>query len=347
MKKHLQYPINHYLQKPFLQIILIMMVVCFGIQNPVLAQVDPHFSQYYIQPMAMNPALTGAIDGEYRVSAIWRTAYGNSLLTKGLSAEAVTNKNANFGLNLLNETSSDGAYNYTTGNISYAYTGVRFGKGYSQYLVMALQCGFINRRFDVGKLQFGSQWTPGVGYEPSNNSGESFIKPSISTFDAGAGLEYYDATPNKKTNFFGGLSAYHLTQPTDPFLSTGNKERMPIRYCVQAGVRIVGSDLWSIVPSAIFMKEGSAEEKMIGAYVQLYASASTDLIVGANWRMQDAAIPFVGFYYKGLTMGVSYDANVSSMNTAANPSNSIEVSISFVGSSKSKLSTKAFPCPRF
>jgi len=161
------------------------------------------------------------------------------------------------------------------------------------------------------------------------------------------GIEYYDATPNKKTNFFGGLSAYHLTQPKDPFLSTGNRERMPIRYSAQFGVRIIGSDLWSIVPSAIFLKQGSAEEKMIGAYLQLYASATTDFIAGANWRMQDAAVPFVGLYHKGLAMGLSYDANISTMNSAANRSNSIEVSISFIGAGKTKLGTKAFSCPRF
>jgi hypothetical protein len=51
------------------------------------AQIDPHFSQYYIQPMTMNPAFTGAFDGDYRVSGIWRSQYGNTLNTKGLSAK--------------------------------------------------------------------------------------------------------------------------------------------------------------------------------------------------------------------------------------------------------------------
>ena len=35
-------------------------------EKPCDAQVDPHFSQYYIQPMTMNPAFTGAFDGDYR-----------------------------------------------------------------------------------------------------------------------------------------------------------------------------------------------------------------------------------------------------------------------------------------
>ncbi|RYE11728.1 MAG: type IX secretion system membrane protein PorP/SprF, partial [Sphingobacteriales bacterium] len=32
------------------------------------AQTDPHFSQYYANPLYLNPALTGVIDGDYRAT---------------------------------------------------------------------------------------------------------------------------------------------------------------------------------------------------------------------------------------------------------------------------------------
>jgi hypothetical protein len=41
------------------------------------AQVDPHFSQYYVYPAWVNPALTGIFDGSYRVSGIYRNQWGN------------------------------------------------------------------------------------------------------------------------------------------------------------------------------------------------------------------------------------------------------------------------------
>lgn len=41
------------------------------------AQVDPHFSQYYMYPSWLNPALTGAFDGDYRVTGIYRSQWGN------------------------------------------------------------------------------------------------------------------------------------------------------------------------------------------------------------------------------------------------------------------------------
>src|SRR5450432_1739490 len=122
-----------------------MALLACVVGKTVQAQVDPHFSQYYIQPMTMNPAFTGAFDGDYRVSAIWRSQYGNTLSTKGLSGEGVTDKNTNFGLNILNESTSDHSYNFTNAYLSFAYTGVRFGENSDHYLVLAMQAGFMNR----------------------------------------------------------------------------------------------------------------------------------------------------------------------------------------------------------
>ena len=317
------------------------------LHRPGYAQMDPHFSQYYNQPMAMNPALTGAIEGDYRASAIWRSQYGNTLVTKGLSGEVVTNKNTNFGVNLLNQTSSDQAYSFTNAYLSMAYTGVRFGPNADHYLVLALQGGFLNRRFDVSKLQFGDQWTSGVGYDAGNSSNEVFNNTSVLSFDAGVGAAYYEAVPGQTCHFFGGVSAFHINSPASPFLSGGKSEKLPVRYTVHGGVRIIASDLVNIVPSFIYMREGTFSEKMVGAYLQLYASEVTDLMVGANWRIGDAIAPFAGFYYKGLTLGVSYDVAVSSLNTAATHTGSLEVSLSFIGIGKNSMRTKPFYCPRF
>ena len=311
------------------------------------AQVDPHFSQYYIQPMTMNPAFTGAFDGDYRLSGIWRSQYGNTLNTRGISAEKTTNKSANLGFNLINQVSSDGAYSFTNGYLSYAFTGVRFGRNEDHYLVMAMQIGFISRKFDINKMQFGSQWVSGVGFDPSGNSNETFLKPQVTSFYAGAGLAYYDATPNQTTSFFGGISAFHITRPVNPFLSDQTQSRLDIRYSVQAGVRITASDQLTIVPTAIYMKQGDAQERMGGVYFQVYASETTDVMFGTYYRINDAFTPFAGFYYKGLTFGLSYDVDASAKSAAGSKGNSLEVSISFVGRNKSGMGVPRFWCPRF
>ena len=117
------------MKKHFWHIILTMVLGPGLCCETLVAQVDPHFSQYYLHPMTMNPAYTGAFEGDYRVTGIWRTQYGNSLTTEGISGEVVTNKNTNFGFNLLNESSQDKSYNFTNGYLTMAFTGVAFWSG--------------------------------------------------------------------------------------------------------------------------------------------------------------------------------------------------------------------------
>ncbi len=45
---------------------------------------------------------------------------------------------------------------------------------------------------------------------------------------------------------------------------------------------------------------------------------------GAYYRLSDAIAPFVGFFYKGLTMGLSYDVDASAKSAAGSKGNSLE-----------------------
>jgi hypothetical protein len=63
--------------------------------------------------------------------------------------------------------------------------------------------------------------------------------------------------------------------------------------------------------------------------------------------MDDAASPFVGVYYRGLTFGISYDVDVSQRGGGVSKGNSLELSISFVGQRKTTTKTNNFFCPRF
>ncbi len=68
---------------------------------------------------------------------------------------------------------------------------------------------------------------------------------------------------------------------------------------------------------------------------------------GANWRVNTAVSPFAGFYYNGLTVGVSYDVTASALAGAEAPAGSLELSLSYTGKNKKTMNTKPFHCPRF
>ncbi len=213
---------------------------------------------------------------------------------------------------------------------------------------MGMQAGMINRRFNVSKLQFGDQWVSGIGYDPSAGTSEVFYKPSVSSVDISAEPAYYDATPDKKSKRICrciGLSSYQTRWTF--YLQRQQDAILPIRYSAHAGARIMVNDFFNIVPNVLYMRQGNVDEKMAGAYLQINASEKTDVMLGANYRLNDALSPFAGFYHKGLTFGLSYDVTASSKNSMAINRNSLEVSVSYTWWKKNTMQTKPFYCPRF
>lgn len=329
--------------------LLTLLVITSLTSRALEAQVDPHFTQYYVYPSWLNPALTGAFDGDYRVSGIYRSQWGGiskPYKTQGVSAEFVTNKNVNVGLSLLNQNAGNGGYYYTTAYANLAYTGVRFGPAENHRVVIGMQLGVISRGFNASKFTFGDQWTPITGYNPGTSTDVLLSSKTKSTsFDAGAGVLYYDATPGKKANVYAGLSVSHLTKPDDAFSSTANA-KLPMRYTFHGGVRLALNETISITPNLLYVKQGTAEEKMAGAYVQMNAAPGIDVLLGANYRVQDAITPFVGFSRNNLVLGVSYDVNASDLGKMTNGANSFEISLSFTGRKSYKTPAGNFVCPR-
>ncbi|HEY6505670.1 MAG TPA: PorP/SprF family type IX secretion system membrane protein [Chitinophagaceae bacterium] len=302
---------------------------------PSIAQTDPHFTQNYTYPMYINPALAGSSDGEYRVSAIYRSQWGsisNPYRTTGVSFDTRTNKNIALGVNILNQSAGDGGFNYFNAYASIAYTGVKFGKDNNHRVVIAMQTGVINRSVNQSKFKWGEQWNPITGYNQTNAITETFSRTSSAVLDMGAGVLYFDATPDKKTNAFGGFSVFHINKPKDPIISTQSVElnTIPLRYTLHGGVSINLFERTSIVPHALFMKQGTASEAMLGTYVQLNVNAETDVMIGGYYRVNDAIAPFVGFDWRNFIVGLSYDANISNLNSMTRNVNSFELSLSYV-----------------
>lgn len=327
----------------------LLMLCLVGLTGKKLqAQSDPHFSGYYVYPAWLNPALTGIFDGDYRVSAIYRSQWGSvssPFKTYGIAGEVKTNNNINFGASVLNQKAGDGGFNYTTAYGSASYTGVRFGAFEQHRVVFGMQMGLIQRRFDPAKLHFGDQWNPITGYNPGQATNDMFNRTSSAAFDAGAGILYYDAQPGKKYNLYGGFSVMHLNKPTDQFSATGDA-RIPMRTTAHAGVRIMISELFSLTPNVLYMKQGAASEKMLGAYGQYTAAAETDVMLGANYRFKDAFSAYAGVSYKSFMLGLSYDVNSSDLGKITRGANSFELSLSFIGRKSVKTPAGDFVCPR-
>jgi type IX secretion system PorP/SprF family membrane protein len=328
--------------------LLILAVSACLLLNVAKAQIDPHFTQYYIYPSWTNPALTGAFDGQYRLSGIFRSQWGNissPYSTQGVSGEFTTNSNMNYGVSLLNQTAGDGGYRYTTAYVNLAFTGIRFGAMENHRVVIGMQAGLIQRRFDPTKMTFGDQWNPITGYNPSNITADILQNRNASSFDAGAGLLYFNANPNRKANLYFGYSASHLTKPKDEF-SGKTDATVPMRHTIHGGVKIKLSETVAITPNALYLRQGNAQQTMLAMYGEFKAGTETSILAGANYRFDDAASPFVGFSHKRIVLGVSYDVNTSDLGKTVKGSNSFELSLSYTGRRSVKTPQVEFVCPR-
>jgi type IX secretion system PorP/SprF family membrane protein len=311
------------------------------------AQVDPHFSQYYVFPAAVNPALTGSFDGNYRISGIYRSQWdklSGGFKNLGLAAEVVTGKHLNIGGQFFQQTTGTG-YIHQNGTASFAYTGVRFGADQMKVLSIGIQAGFISRRFDASKFETGEDWSSGSGFVPGSGTTELVANKAESGFDAAAGIVYYDMTPGKKFNPYFGYATSHLNRPEGKFIANG-KDRLPMRHTVHGGVAIQLSDVLMINPNFLYQAQGNASEKMLGAYAQYSANEQVNLLGGIYYRFRDAFVPFVGIDYKNLLIGLSYDVNNSDLGKSIMNANTYEVSLSWIFKKTKLLGERNLSCPR-
>jgi type IX secretion system PorP/SprF family membrane protein len=328
--------------KKLLKIIILSLLYMTGATR-VNAQIDPHFSQYYANPLWLNPGLTGVIDGDYRVSVNAKqqwSSLSSSYLTAGASFDMAPTKNLAFGGIVLNQNAGDISYNYLNALASAAYR-IRFGRAGLNMINFGVQAGVLNKSFDASKITLGSQFD-GSGYDGGLPFNETFTSTNTLVPDVNAGVMFFDGSGDKRINTFFGISGAHLTRPVDRFL--GSNIRIPIRFTGHGGARVKVNDVLDITPNGLYMKQGNAREIAAGAYAQYYINAETDLMFGSNYRFDDAAIAFFGMHVKNIAFGVSYDFNTSTLNRATGSRGGLELSVSFT--SRRGIAGPNFFCPR-
>lgn len=321
------------------------LVLYITFTKTLTAQVDPHFSQYYTNPLWLNPALTGTADGNSRINAIFRTQWSNisPFTTTGISFDTKTQKNINWGLNVFNQTAGGSIYHITQAFASISYTGFRFGKEGTSQISFGTQIGMLNNGFDQTKLKLGSQYDPINGYNPALQ-GETFTNTQATALDVNLGVLFLNGNPERRFNPFLGVALNHITQPSNPFL-VGNDQKMPIRYTIHGGVRAVVNDRFSIIPNILYMRQGNADEKMLGAYAEIKSNNTTAILLGANYRLGDAVALFAGLQVGNVIFSSSFDANTS-FNKIVPNSNSAEISFTYIFKKKIIIPDLRSICPR-
>jgi type IX secretion system PorP/SprF family membrane protein len=311
---------------------------------------DVHFSQFYMAPLFMNPALAGAqhdIEAilNYKnqwqsVSAPFRTyaASYDMRITKSHGKKGFWA----VGINAFSDDDGTAAVTTTQANLTVAYQVV-----VSQYSVIGagIQGGYAQRSINPSSFQWGDQYD-GMAYNGSLPSNEPVMSNSLGYADLGAGINWsYDntagsinVTDNHDLKADAGFAMYHLTQPKYSFY--GDNEKLYIRYVLHGSVLfcLPNSNI-GFVPGVFYAMQGPAYELYAGTliryklkqdskYTGIYKNAA--LYLGGYYRMADAGVISFMLEYSKFSVGISYDINTSGLNTASYGKGGLELSLRFV-----------------
>ena len=317
---------------------------------------DPNFSQFFASPLTLNPALTGKFDGVYRIAGNYRNQWptiSNAFVTKTVSVDFGILKNRlsdidqmGMGVMAYTDRAGDGVLVTNGAGLSLAYHKGLDEDGFHQ-IGVGFQGAYLNKRLDITKVVFEDELTP-LGFVPGT-TGEIFTNKQInvSYVDINAGVLYNGST-NGYNNFYVGASMYHINRPKESF--KGGEFLLAPRTTLQAGGKIpIGSYNYLHV-SAIHSIQAKAQNTVAGgafAYnVNQDQENPVNIYLGGWYRFNDAAIPYVGLEFSGLHIGVTYDANTSSLKPATNTRGGMEISLIYI---KKPIdpNAKKLNCPRF
>jgi hypothetical protein len=162
----------------------------------------------------------------------------------------------------------------------------------------------------------------------------------------------YNASTNGNNNYYLGASAYHLNHPRESFLGV-DTINVPTRITLHGGgyFPIAGSAS-TVYLSGLFNNQAGAREVVFGGAWAV--AASTDETDPVNFyaglwgrftNTTDALIPYVGLDYNNFSLGVTYDVNVSALQTASQSRGGVEISLIYI--KKASSGRHSIPCPKF
>ncbi|MDA0728211.1 MAG: type IX secretion system membrane protein PorP/SprF [Bacteroidetes bacterium] len=329
--------------KTFSCILLLALVSTFALtlSVPQAHAQDPEFSQFYANPLLLNPAFAGsargprfvmthrnqwpAMSGAYVTQAVGYDQHFNSI--QGGLGLVVMNDQA--GQNTLTTTRITGMYSYQqaiTRKLS---------------LRAALEASYFQKALDWSNLTFGDMIDPRRGfiYETADTPRGGTVKK----VDFGAGLLAFTE------KFYVGAAAVHLNEPNESLVV--GVSRLPMKITGHAGAKlplqrsVKGVEAW-ISPNVLYRLQGEFQQLNVGTYV------SKGPLVGGVWyrgffseNNHDALIVLVGVETPLMRFGYSYDITISDLTPATGGAHELSLSMKFQTAQRSKFRT--VDCPTF
>ena len=317
---------------------------------------DERFSQFYAMPMHINPAMTGAYEGTYRLTAVYRDQWYNSLGSsfKTMAAGGDTRFQPTFGGRQLKDHLGLGLffvsdritiYQATTNKLSgYLSYHKKLGNRIPSYLAGGIQFGVIQRNINYDNLTFGDQFNQLDAYDRPTS--ESLPPNNLGVFNFSLGVSYY--IQMEKNKYYIGVAAHNLGNPNISFFSRQDNlnpstiidQTLPTRYTVHLSMDMNLKYGMELQPRFIYQKQAQDNLLSLGTNVEYTFQQKEFALIGGLWvniindldgtRMSHIT-PLVGVKKGAFTFGFSYDWGLQDVSNNPFHLNSFEFSIRFSG----------------
>ena len=297
---------------------------------PARAQ-DLHFSQFYHNPLQLNPAATGIFSGDWRVAGLYRSQWASVPVDYRTFAAAFDTKFVRRGSTLISgglllarDQAGDAGLAWTqaglTGSVAQAL-------GENQAIALGVGLAFAQRSFDIEKLKFKNQWTGDV-YNSALPTGEQFGASSGFVPTLSAGILWHYGPADRRTRLEAGLGAAHLNRPVVSFRDD-LPATLPMRFSVLLNGIWQINDRLDLVGMGTAQQLGRAREIVVGGGLRRVLDSGAGNMTAVRFslatRLGDAFIPAIQLERNNWTVGLSYDWNSSDFQAATRHRGGFEI----------------------
>jgi type IX secretion system PorP/SprF family membrane protein len=293
---------------------------------------DPQFTQFYANPLYLNPAFAGTarcprICMNYRNQ--WPNLSGTYVTYSGSFDTHVDALAGGIGALVTTDDQARGTLKTTNFSLLYSYHAA-VTREFS--LKFGIQATYLQKTLDKTKLNFGDMIDARRGFVWHTQ--EAVPSQSKKNVDFSAGLLGYSK------NYFFGFAAHHINQPDEGLLG---QSKLPAKFTGHAGaiIPLEKGNASYLSPNVLFQAQQKFTQLNLGLY---YVKGS--FVAGMWYRNADAVIALVGIQNDNFKFGYSYDVTVSKLSGNTAGSHEISLQIQFECRPKKKK-YRTISCPSF
>lgn len=293
--------------------------------NTVLQAQDPYFSQFYLNPVYMNPAYSGTMKVP-RLGIQYRNqwpAMNKAYTTYFASFDTYLPKiTSGIGFVMYRDVQGDGIYTQSSFKAIYSKE-IRIDRNWTMY--GSLSAGAQMNSLDFNSLVFPDGLDALFGQNQPTN--EAVPENNQRIFpDFGAGILLFN------DKYFIGLACDHLSQPNQSLYS-GYPIALSRKYTAHLEVNLdwFRPGHWrkfcTINPNVIIQSQGNEQNITLGAYANR-KGISLGTWVRQTTKKSTDVIFMAGFIGKQFKTAITYDTNIRGVGLKSH--GAVELSISFL-----------------